>query len=183
MSEIKLKVRVLEAQVERLNRDNEVFVKKLKHLELLNLAKDARIKVVEDGIKGLADIMTNMQPILGRLIAAVVVLENKGIVNANELTAISEKAAENFAVTANPKLVEPLCDQSQQAGTVEVDHGDSGCGVSGDESVGGTPASDSMPQDGERSRIIRLSDVRAAHDSINRTSDVGTSKEKDVPAE
>lgn len=109
------------------------------------------------------DILVNIQPVLGRLIAATVTMERKGVFNAEELNAVENQTADDFIAAAHPEFAKKVRGQPYEAGAVESNLRVRSGNVSGLESEGRVGPGDQVSGNGKRAVISRLSDVRAAH--------------------
>ncbi len=150
---------------------------KVKALEALRF----RVNGLEKRFDALGQIIINIQPVLGRLIAVGVALERKGLFNGDDLNKVETEAADNFVATANPKFAEEVRSEPHKAGTVESSVRYRSAGLSGDARPRGAGPSDPIVEDGKRSNVLRLSDVRAAHGPGDGTPDAGTVETQNVP--
>ncbi len=102
--------------------------------DLLSDIKEQRVDT-----KNITTIITNLQPIIGRLIAAEVTLETKGLINDAELKQVTEQKADEFISKANPQFVESVRGKSlekpvaENNGPVQPEvSGAEGAGVTGE---------------------------------------------------
>lgn len=109
-----------------------------------------RVRELEKQNENLSKILINTQPVLGRLLAVAVVLEQIGIINNDQLNKVQEQQAEAFIATANQKSSQEVRSESGQAGTVVGDTGNSRRKLPRVTSVGGTPESDNFLKDRQR---------------------------------
>jgi hypothetical protein len=158
-----------------MQKELDALKKQVHALKLENSDLDLRLK--DSGM-----IHQNTQPILGRLLAMGCLLEKKGIYNVRELTEIQEEQAEAFTNAADQAVARAVRNQSGDAGTVANDRGDGRTGLSGTPSDGGNAASSESVEDGTRSRIVRLSDVRAAREASDTTPHPSEIQKEDLSA-
>lgn len=113
--------------------------------EVKKLKKQIKFKDLEvrDDISSLVHIIKNVQPVLGHLIAAVVLLQRKGIILNGELNTVVQEEADKFVAEANPKLVNELQGESEKqrlGGYFPTQQP----AVSGDAGIGGDSKSNSL---------------------------------------
>lgn len=133
--------------------------------------------------KQLVELFAHLNPIIGRLIAAYIVLEKKGLITDAEINEINQNEGDFFVKKVIPTAPEQVQNQPERTGPVEGDSGNIGAGVSGAESVREpAPRSKADEQSIKGTELDGLPGVRTSNGGDDKSIDTSPTTSESRPS-